>query len=110
MKYFLFILLTIPSICLAARQGEVGSTSSGSANITVIIPERVEANFSYVEEDTLLCLVPNNENSYRIENQKTGTNITKNDLSPNSQNCLDIATTEFKRELQDSVIMIYPLP
>ena len=103
-------MLIIPSICLAARQGEVGSTSSGSANITVIIPERVEANFSYVEEDTLLCLEPNNENSYRIENQKTGTNITKNDLSPNSQNCLDIATTEFKRELQDSVIMIYPLP
>jgi len=110
MKYIFFVLLIIPSICLAARQGEVGSTSSGSANITVIIPERVDTNFSYTNKDTSLCLYPNGTSSYKIENQKTGTNIIKNDMLPNSQNCLDIANTEFKRELQDSVIMIYPMP
>ena len=110
MKYIFFVLLIIPSICLAARQGEVGSTSSGSANITVIIPEKIETNFSYDSQKTLLCLYPNSESSYKIENQKTGTNFIKNDMLPNSQNCLDIANTEFKRELQDSVIMIYPMP
>jgi hypothetical protein len=42
-KYFILLMLVLfTQSLLAEEQGELGPTSSGSANISVIIPERFE--------------------------------------------------------------------
>lgn len=111
MKYVLFVVFIFPNICIAAREGEIAthSSSSASTEITIIVQERIETNFSYRDKQTILCLESNTRNSYRIENYKTRTSIIKNMLL-NSQNCFNLSNTDFKSELQDSVIMIYATP